>query len=340
MKRLLLGRVGLCVGLVLGGGLLTSNAAGKPSLWDSAKHPERARAERARISAERMLSRALMAERLSTRSAESLERASLAMLELSEGHGSPAHDYLLGHLLALHGSNLERAQQVLRRALRRAPDAPVARRGWFDLGVVSAKLGDHMGEHRAYTEGLTSAWERDLRGNLYLNRGESSMVAGRLVEALADYQSAARAASDPHVQALAYWGQAIVRERLGDLPKALEAARLAHRIAPNALQLPSVFFVPRYDLHYYQALTFMALAQETTVLHERVRWLGQATSAWARYIQAAEADSAEGAQVWLPNAQRAHKSCERQLQAARRQVASQARKPQTGPSSQAPALEE
>ncbi|MBX3181313.1 MAG: tetratricopeptide repeat protein [Polyangiaceae bacterium] len=324
-RRALLGGALLGLALLLVGGLSSQAAEAKPSVWQAAKDPERARAERARVSAERMLSRALMAERLSARSAQSLERASLAMLELSEGHGGPAHDYLLGHLLALHGSDLERARAVLRRALRRAPDSPVARRAWFDLGVVSAKLGDGAGEHRAYTQGLSTAWERDLRGNLYLNRAESSMVAGRLMDALTDYHAAVRAASDPHVQALAYWGLAIVRERLGDLPKALEAAGLAHRIAPNALQLPSVFFVPRYDLHYYQALTFMALGRETTALHERVRWLGQAVSAWARYVRAAEADTEPGAGVWLPNARLHHASCERQLKEARRALASRPR---------------
>src|SRR5690606_4809226 len=125
---------------------------------------------------------------------------------------------------------------------------PLERRAWFDLGIIRAKQGDGAGEHAAYTRALETSWERGVPANLLLNRGESNMVAGDLSAALLDYREAARLANEPSLQALAYWGIAIAEERQGDLPQALAAAKLASTTSPGALDLPSVFFVPRYDV--------------------------------------------------------------------------------------------
>lgn len=302
----------------LGGVLVPSVAAAKPSIWEAARDPDAALSERSFEASERMFARAIEAERMSPRSAANLQRAALALADLAEKHGSPELDYFLGHLLS-QGRDLKRAESVLRRALRRAPDSPLARRAWFDLGIIRAKQGDGAGEHAAYTRALETSWERGLRANLLLNRGESNMVAGDLSAALLDYREAARLANEPSLQALAYWGIAIAEERQGDLPQALAAAKLASTISPGALDLPSVFFVPRYDVFYYRALTWMALAKDASGLAARADGYRRADLAWAAYLVEAEPAKAR----WVVNAQLHQASVKKQLRAAEAELAKQ-----------------
>lgn len=304
-------------GWLLGGGALCFplHVGAEPSLWAAARDPEAARAEKSYEGAQRMFARSLEAERFSTRSAKNLERASLALAELAEPHGSPELDYFLGHLLSL-GTDLERAEIVLRRALARAPNSPLARRAWFDLGILRAKAGDSKGEYSSYSRALETSWERGLRGNLHLNRGESAMVQGRLKDALEDYQQAVKIGNEPSLQALAYWGISIVQDRLGDLPAALQAARLATKIYPGALDLPSVFFVPRYDIHYYRALTWMALARDASSAAGRAEGYARASQAWEAYLAEAVPAKAE----WVVNARLHLKTTERERKSAEKEV--------------------
>ncbi len=303
------------LGLGLGALCFAPPSAAEPTLWAAARDPDAAAAEKSYEGAQRMFARSLEAERFSMRSSKNLERASLALAELAEAHGSAEVDYFLGHLLSL-GSDLKRAETVLRRALARAPNSPLARRAWFDLGILRAKAGDSKGEYDSYTRALDTSWERSLRGNLYLNRGESAMVQGRLTEALADYQQAVRIGNEPSLQALAYWGISIVQDRLGDLPAALEAARLATKIYPGALDLPSVFFVPRYDIHYYRALTWMALAKDAGSPEGRAEGYARASQAWTAYLAEATPAKAE----WVVNAKLHLKTTERERKLAEKEL--------------------
>ncbi|MCB9586307.1 MAG: tetratricopeptide repeat protein [Polyangiaceae bacterium] len=291
-------------------------SSAEPSLWEAARDPQAAVAEKSYEGAQRMFARSLEAERFSTRSAKNLERASLALAELAEGHGSAEVDYFLGHLLSL-GPDLKRAETVLRRALARDPASPLARRAWFDLGILRAKAGDSKGEYDSYTRALDTSWERGLRGNLYLNRAESAMVQGRLTDALRDYQQAVKIGNEPSLQALAYWGISIVQDRLGDLPAALQAATLATKIYPGALDLPSVFFVPRYDIHYYRALTWMALAKDAAGAGGRAEGYARASQAWEAYLAEAVPAKAE----WVVNARLHLKTTERERKAAEKELA-------------------
>ena len=131
-----------------------------------------------------------------------------------------------------------------------------------------------------------------------MNRGESSMVTGRLAEAIADYRSAVRDAGSPDTQALALWGLGVALERSGDLPSALDAVEKAAVIrlpiagVPNAtaLDLPSVFFVPAYDVYYYKALGAMASARAAERPDEKKIDLEAAIFEWDRYLEQAEPD--------------------------------------------------
>ncbi|MBK7581729.1 MAG: tetratricopeptide repeat protein [Myxococcales bacterium] len=198
----------------------------------------------------------------------------------------------------------EDARTLLERALALAPNSPLAGRAWFNLAIASARLGKPERERSAYTKALESVWEPGFRANIYANRGESSMVLGRLDDAIADYKKAIVVADRPDLTALAQYGLGVALERNGDLPRALDAMQSARSIkipgVGSALDLPSVFFVPAYDAHYYKALEAMSAARSAKKPELVAAHLLDAGDEWQKYLELAVPDKHR----WVPNARR------------------------------------
>jgi tetratricopeptide (TPR) repeat protein len=304
-------------------------SAAQPSFWAKARERELGRAHETLVAAERMADYA--AEVRTERSQGDFMRAVVAMLELAgvSKLPDPRLRFLYGHALAEIQRD-ESARRVLERALSEATDSALAARGWFDVAIASARSGDPGREHAAYSRALALTWDAELRAVLQMNRGESSMVAGRLTEAIADYRSAVRNADAPDTQALALWGLGVALERSGDLPSALEAIEKAVVIrlpiagVPNATALdhPNVFFVPAYDVYYYKALGAMASARAAQRPDEKKIDLEVALFEWDRYLEQAE----PGGHTWVVNARRLRSRCERDLEKLSRELARAARK--------------
>jgi tetratricopeptide (TPR) repeat protein len=297
-------------------------ARAEPSIWDAARNPKARRAHVAFVQAERMQERALDSFG-DPRMQRDFTLAATALLELSGGSelGEPRLEYLLGDLLLdplLTISRTREAERLLSSALARAPDSPLAAQGWFNLAIARAKLRKPKGEHAAYTRALELQYEPDMRATIFTNRAESSMVSGDLKTAIRDYRRATALAQLPHAQALAQWGLGIALERDGDLPSALVAIDVASSIrlpsppypTSRVLELPQVFFVPDYDIHYYRALGAMAASRrEEEPAADRKQALTEAVARWTLYIEHAEPDGHR----WVANA-KAHKArCERDL---------------------------
>lgn len=283
--------------------LCASGVAGaQPDVWDRARDPSAAKAYDTRVAVERMLS--LASDPVAGfATSRRLNRAAVAMIDLAGGAqlGDPDLDFVLGDALVSAELSREReAREVLERALQRTPSAPWSAQAWFDIAIASAKLGDSQQELDAYTHALESAWNTDIRANIFYNRGETNMVLGRLGDAVDDYSEAIRIAQSPQIQALAYYGLAIARERSSDLPSALDAAALALTIRLPVLDLPSVFFVPQYDKHYYKALGALAVARDAEDDEARLRALVAAERHWSRYLDGAVPDGHR----WVDNARR------------------------------------
>jgi tetratricopeptide (TPR) repeat protein len=179
-------------------------------------------------------------------------------------------DYVIGGaLLDSHTNREADARCILERALREAPDSPLAAEGWFHLGIAAALLGDRAAERAAYVHALTVTWAPDVRATLLSNLAESEMGNGDLKDALRDYRAALEAGQAPEVRSSAYFGLAVALDRSGDLPSALDAAHSATGIqlpptlfpVSNVLDLPGTFFTPSYEVHYYKALAAMAEAR-------------------------------------------------------------------------------
>jgi tetratricopeptide (TPR) repeat protein len=275
--------------------------------WKTARDPSAARAEQVLIAAERLASHA--SETRYEPSQRDFRRASVALLELARAEDlpDPRLKFLFAQLLLDVGRE-ERARELAMLALDAQPDSPLAANGWYVAALASAKLGDRDKEYLAYTRALEIEWDFDRRANLYLNRGEAQVTRGDFRAALADYKNAIRLGDGPETQALAYFGLGVALERSGDLPSALDAIATADRILPNALDLPSVFFVPDYEINYYRALGAMAAARSAKPADRRID-LQSAIVSWTLYLERAEPD----AQRWVQNARLELSRCERDL---------------------------
>ncbi|MEZ4224917.1 MAG: tetratricopeptide repeat protein [Polyangiaceae bacterium] len=290
----------------------SSTAKAEPTLWDVAKDPKVLQAHQALVAVERMMLRA-EGSAFDPSMQQRFMRAGLAMLELSgAGMSDPRLQIVLGELLVDSAVQRDReGRDLLLQAVKAAPDSPLAGRAWFNIAIASARLREPDQEHEAYTHALDSVWEPDFRANILMNRGESAMVMGELSAALGDYRQAVKLATRPELVALAHYGLGITLERRGNLPAALNAMQIARSIRlplyGSALDLPSVFFVPEYDIHYYKALSAMAAERNDTSPAKKRRFLDRAVLEWDAYLGRARPE----ATPWVKRAELHRARCER-----------------------------
>lgn len=308
--------------------LATQLATAAPTVWDRVKTPELARAnelfalaERSRVPAEDAFDdmRMLLPSATSEELERQLNARAAALITIAEGHrlGDPRLLYLLGDaLVKADRAYLDEGRRRLEEALERAPDSPLAGDAWFMLGVARGKLGDHAAERDAFSQALEHEWDPELRANIISNRAESTMASGHLALAIQDYRLALRLSRSAVTQALAMWGLAVATERDGDLPRALDLARhaAAHRFGPPhnalvAIDLPSVYFTPHYERHYYRALATMARADAEPDKTAARLALQTASRLWSLYLEGAERDS----ERWVEHARRERDVCRRKL---------------------------
>ncbi len=280
--------------------LAAASAAAQPSIWDAARDPKTVVEYQTLVAVERMMSRTADDD-FDPIMARDFNRGAIAMMEMTGGEklSDPRLGFILGDLLS--DSSVGRddaAGRMLEQALRRAPDSPLAGRGWFNLAIVSARKSNPKREREAYTQALQLVWDPGFRANIYMNRGESSMVLGDLDAAVIDYRRAIRLAPGPELAALAYYGLGITLERSGDLPAALDAMRTARTTFAPAIDMPSVFFVPAYDIYYYKALSEMSAARDGKNQREVALHLFLAADHWEKYLEEAEPDKHR----WAANA--------------------------------------
>jgi len=301
----------LLASLLLGGVFAASSAHAAPSIWQRAREPRLATQQTILARIERLLG----ALGLPEFDAE-LSAGAIALTQLSHAdwpclarRGAPSDvsspevvleprlEYLIGGaLLDSQAGREQEARCMLERALRDAPNSPLAARGLSDLAIAAAKLGDREAEHAAYLRALELTWQPDSRANLLANLAESDMALGDLSRAVRGYRKALATSQQPELVAGAYFGLAVALDRSGDLPSALDAAKRAISVqlpptlfaAGGVLDLPNVFFTPSYEIHYYKALGAMAAAQLANDDRARGDALSEAAEQWTHYLEEAE----------------------------------------------------
>jgi tetratricopeptide (TPR) repeat protein len=288
-----------------------ASADPSPSMWASAKDP----GARAREDLHADMQRRIMLARLPMLRGVGQQTLDAARVRLEEAGARESTDVRLRFDLGTVYELLDRhalARTVLSEALAIAPHHTAAEDAWITLAFACGKLGDHACERRAYNAFLSAATEDSHRVTAILNLAETEMHLGRLAEAIDGYRDVMRicnglpnAGGVQTTRALATWGLAVALDRHGDPLGAMREAKLAvERSGVDGMGLlrsPSVFYVPDYEVSWYEGLGAMAVAPAAKSATEAWDLWRFAERSFDRWITGAEPKHDR----WLPLA-RAH----------------------------------
>jgi tetratricopeptide (TPR) repeat protein len=169
---------------------------------------------------------------------------------------------------------------------------------WLDLAFACGHVGDHVCERKSYVEVLRIETEDIHRATPSLNLAETEMHLGSLKEAVDLYRETLRLAGrfpSGNTAPLAVWGLAVALDRSGDSVGAEKEARFALEIErgmnhPRLLRSPNVFFVPAYEIHWYEGLGWSAEAKMAANSTEALRLWRLAEASFTAYVRLADHD--------------------------------------------------
>jgi tetratricopeptide (TPR) repeat protein len=286
--------------LTLGVLLWATRAEAEPTLWQRVVQPEARNEARARLRAEQLFDQSSEASADDSELLRELSRGSAALLTLSGGaKRDPWQQVLLGRVLLDAQPGREReAISLISRGVVGLPDSDFKRASLFDLGIGSLVVGDMELAERAFTAALALAWDPDYRARLHRNRSKVRMLSGKLAGAVADARVAVRLARGTELVALSHFGLGVALERSGDYPAGIQeiARGVAVRLpvppyhSESVLELPTLRWVPEYDVHYYRALAAMSEATAADLDPDSIAVSYEAALVdWEQYLLAAEA---------------------------------------------------
>jgi tetratricopeptide (TPR) repeat protein len=286
--------------LTLGALLCATRAEADPTLWQRVTQPGARNEARARLRAEQLFDQASEASADDLELLHELSLGGAALLSLSGGaKRDPWQQVLLGRVLLDAQAGREReAIALISRGVVGLPDSDFKRASLFDLGIGSLVLGDMERAERAFTAALALAWDPDYRARLHRNRSKARMLSGKLSAAVADARVAVRLARGTELVALSHFGLGVALERSGDYPEGIQeiARGVAVRLpvppyqSESVLELPTLRWVPEYDVHYYRALAAMSEATTADFDEDSVAASYEAALVdWEQYLLAAEA---------------------------------------------------
>ena len=294
--------------------MLARAAHAEPTLWQRALDPGAQARSHARLRAEQLFDQATDA-RADPETLQDLSLGSAALMELSGGaRRDPWQAVLLGRvLLDARPGREQEAIALIESGLSALPDSDFKRASLFDVGLGAMLSGDMDHATRAFTAALALAWDPDYRASIHRNRGKARMLSGHLLEAVADFRAAVRLARGVEVMALSRFGLGVALERSGDYPQAMQeiARGVAIRLpvppypSESVLDLPTLRWVPEYDVHYFRALAEMSEAETADSSALAGEHYLAALESWEQYLPAAEAQ----ADRFLPNALRRRQRC-------------------------------
>jgi tetratricopeptide (TPR) repeat protein len=295
MRRGLVVRVGALVAILLGalaGG--SARADTPPSMWDRAKDPSIAESYRVHVEVQRRL--AQKSSRFEG-VGDSQLRTVRTLLERynAEKSKDPRLRFDLG-LVYLRLEEFDKSAKTLASVLAEFPHHSAAEEGWLRLAFACGHTGDHDCERKAYVQVLRQATDDLSRVTPTLNLAETEMHLGNLREAVEGYREALRIAGrvpSRDTAPLAVWGLAVALDRSGDRVGAEKEARFARDLersmgVQNLLRTDGVFFVPAYEIHWYEGLGASAQAKHATSPSEIVRLCRAAEQSFASYVRFAE----------------------------------------------------
>lgn len=280
-----------------------------PSKWDRAKDPEQASAFDLH---EAVHKRLLLSRDNLPPALRQLNDAELNNVKtmLQNAQAEKSKSPLLRFDLALVYSELKdhkRAADIYRQTIADFPNHPAAEKAWLRLAFACGHLGDHVCERDAYIRVLRLETEEVFRATPTLNLAETQMHLGDLKDAIEGYREALRIAgrvgNNRETAPLATWGLAVALDRAGDRLAAEKEARFALEIERSMgmhrlLRSEDVFFVPSYEIHWYEGLGSAARARVATSARDAATLWRQAEKSFAEYIAGAE--KSKEPDRWLP----------------------------------------
>ncbi|AKV02522.1 hypothetical protein AKJ09_09185 [Labilithrix luteola] len=300
-----------------------------PGVWDRARDPQLEDTYRLHVEIQRRLT-------LSGDPGRSQLLLARAMLERANAETSPdvRLRFDLGNVYLRLGDvgkeYYQRSAKVLKAALRDAPDHPMAEESWLWLAFACGHTGEYACERDAYIQVLRRASEEVLRATPLLNLAETSMHLGDLAGAVEGYREALRISSSipsDTTAPLAVWGLAVALDRSGDRIEAEKQARFAISLERSlGLRAPwggsvsallhseNVFFVPEYEVHWYDALGAAALARAATSASEAAHLWRVAEEAFRAYV----ARATPTGDRWLELAKARHATAKAEREKAER----------------------
>lgn len=274
--------------------------------WRELRQPGHRRAQQLLGQGIRMLQAAAQENRPFRKAA--LVGNALARFTLARAHVPDDPELLFFHARAL--ALYERPVPGTRRTERRDADAIAlyerllevapdhrAEEVGFELGILYTRVGAYADAIAAYERSVTHALADDQTPISYSNMAEVRMMSGDLQGAVADYERAvslSRAGGPLHGRSLALslFGLAVAMDRLGEHGGAVEKAGDAVSAGGGSvavLRSDGVFYEPAAEIHWYEALGHLAMADDADP-SERSRFLRRAVQSWQRYVRLAEDD--------------------------------------------------
>jgi tetratricopeptide (TPR) repeat protein len=288
-----LGRVLRCA-LLASVGLASAEARadGPPSRWDAARDPDAAQAHALHVEVQRRLA---MRDRFDVGESQALSAKAKLERAGAEASRDPRLRFDLG-LVYFVLQDYDRAAKALASALAFAPEHPAAEEAWLRLAFACGHTGDHGCERRAYVEVLRLVTEEPQRATPTLNLAETEMHLGNLREAIDGYQEALRLAartSSRDTAPLAVWGLAVALDRSADQVAAEKNARFALELERSSgvrglLRSTTVFFVPSYEIHWYEGLGASAEARVEPDATKAASLWRAAEQSFEAYVRAAD----------------------------------------------------
>lgn len=202
-------------------------------------------------------------------------------------------------------SNYARSTEIYKAAIAEFPRDAIVDRLWLELAFACGHTGDHTCERNAYREVLRIETDELRRATPTLNLAETQMHLGDLKEAMEGYREAVRIAgrtSAGDTAPLATWGLAVALDRAGDRVAAEKEARFALEIERSMnrgvplLRSRGVFFVPAWEIHWYEGLGASALARAAGSAREAFLFWTAAERSFSAYVTMAEGKDDR----WLP----------------------------------------
>lgn len=275
----------------------TALAEGPPLRWERAKDPDKIEDYRLHRSVQRTFP---LLEDMRDHRSDLFERIGRDLIvSLDSWNAKDSEDVRLrvdlGHALHEHGEH-RRAVEVLRSAVKMAPQHPSMEEAWLYLGLSCGYIGDHQCERESYLKALEWQTEDARRLTATLNLAEVEMHLGNLKDSIALYQETLRMSarlSASTTNALAEWGIAVAYDRTGDRNAAERAAKraieISNSVRRDVLHEQGVFFYPDYEVHYYDGLGAVTLARNATSAHDAAIYWALAERKFDQYVRGAEA---------------------------------------------------